>query len=467
MRPIGAAPTAGREVDLLGTVTANGITMGYDDVGEGDPLVLVHGHPFDRSMWAPQVAEFAGAGWRVITADLRGYGETAVVAGITPLETFARDIAALLDCLEVHRVALGGLSMGGQIVLEFYRLFPDRVRGLVLADTFAQAETEDGKKVRNDLADRLLREGMGGYAAQVLPKMVAPYNVRALPAVAEHVLAMMCGTPPEGAAAALRGRAERPDYTGLLAGISVPTLVVVGQDDEFTPVGDAEFMYQRIPGATLAVIEGAAHMPNMERPAEFNRALRQFLAGLMTGGMTSPRRRAEMFVGAEHDRRFSARATGDERSMLVEFLGSQRATLELKCTGLDVELSRRSVEPSTLSLLGLVRHLADVERRWFRRVMAGQDAPPLFSSEANPDQDFDGAVPDPAVVAEAWEAWRAEVAFADGFVTDAPDLDIVGDDSWRGTVSLRWVLIHMVEEYARHNGHADLLRERIDGAIGL
>jgi uncharacterized damage-inducible protein DinB len=174
-----------------------------------------------------------------------------------------------------------------------------------------------------------------------------------------------------------------------------------------------------------------------------------------------------MFIGADHDRRFSARATGDERSMLVDFLGSQRATLELKCTGLDVELSRRSVEPSTLSLLGLVRHLADVERRWFRRVMAGQDAPPLFSSEANPDQDFDGAVPDPAVVAEAWEAWRAEVAFANGFVTDAPDLDIVGDDSWRGTVSLRWVLIHMVEEYARHNGHADLLRERIDGAIGV
>jgi pimeloyl-ACP methyl ester carboxylesterase len=267
-------------VDLLGTVTANGITVGYDDVGEGDPLVLVHGHPFDRSMWAPQVAEFARTGWRVITADLRGYGETAVVAGITPLETFARDIAALLDCLEVHRVALGGLSMGGQIVLEFYRLFPDRVRGLVLADTFAQAETEDGKKVRNDLADRLLREGMGGYAAQVLPKMVAPYNVQALPAVAEHVLAMMCGTPPEGAAAALRGRAERPDYTELLASIYVPTLVVVGQDDEFTPGGDAEFMYQRIPDAILAVVEGAAHMPNMERPAEFNQALNQFLVNL-------------------------------------------------------------------------------------------------------------------------------------------------------------------------------------------
>lgn len=153
--------------------------------------------------------------------------------------------------------------------------------------------------------------------------------------------------------------------------------------------------------------------------------------------------------------------------MLVDFLRSQRATLELKCTGLDAELSRRSVEPSTLSLLGLVRHLADVERRWFRRVMAGQDAPSRFSSEANPDEDFDGASPGPVAVATAWEAWHTEVAFADAFIAKAPDLDLQGDDSWRGTVSLRWVLIHMIEEYARHNGHADLLRERIDGAVGL
>ncbi|MFC8144458.1 DinB family protein [Streptomyces paradoxus] len=119
------------------------------------------------------------------------------------------------------------------------------------------------------------------------------------------------------------------------------------------------------------------------------------------------------------------------------------------------------------SLLGLVRHLADVERRWFRRVLAGQNAPALFSSTADPDEDFHGATDAPTGVAAAWAAWRTEVAFAERFVAEAPDLDVEGDDSWRGTVSLRWVLLHMIEEYARHNGHADLLRERIDGAIGL
>ncbi|MDX3261787.1 DinB family protein [Streptomyces sp. MI02-2A] len=183
--------------------------------------------------------------------------------------------------------------------------------------------------------------------------------------------------------------------------------------------------------------------------------------------VTSLTRRAEMFVPAERDPRTLGPATGGERALLVDFLAAQRATLELKCAGLEARLSQRSVAPSTLSLLGLVRHLADVERRWFRQVLAGRDAPPRFSSSSDPDGDFTGAVPDPDVVSRAWEAWREEIDFAEAFVADAPHLDVEGHDSWRGTVSLRWVLIHMIEEYARHNGHADLLRERIDGAIGV
>jgi uncharacterized damage-inducible protein DinB len=178
-------------------------------------------------------------------------------------------------------------------------------------------------------------------------------------------------------------------------------------------------------------------------------------------------RRAEMFIGAEADPRIGAKSVGAERAMLVDFLNAGRATLRLKCAGLHAELATRSVEPSTLSLLGLVRHLADVERRWFRQVLAGESAPPRFASTTDPDGDFDGAVADSDVIAEAWAALRAEIAFADEFVANAPDLDVSGVDDWRGEVSLRWVLIHLVEEYARHNGHADLLRERIDGAIGL
>lgn len=173
-------------------------------------------------------------------------------------------------------------------------------------------------------------------------------------------------------------------------------------------------------------------------------------------------RRAGLF----DETRFTDPTTGDERAMLVGFLGSQRATLVAKCAGLTDTLATRAVPPSTLSLLGLVRHLADMERRWFRNVLAGSQAPALFSTEAAPDGDFDGATADPATIEEAWQAWRAEVAFASELTATTP-LDHTGHDTWRGEVSLRWVLIHMVEEYARHNGHADLLRERIDGAVGL
>ncbi|WP_433894019.1 alpha/beta fold hydrolase [Streptomyces sp. CA-111067] len=272
----------------MSTAFVNGITVGYDDTGEGDALLLVHGHPFDRTMWRPQPP--AVPGHRVIAPDLRGYGETTVVPGITPLDTFARDLAALLDHLGVERATLCGLSMGGQIVLEFHRLFPGRVSGLVLADTFAQGETEQGRKERNDRADLLLREGMAGYAHDVLDSMIAPANVEALPEVAAHVLGMMLAAPPEGAAAALRGRAERPDYTGTLPGIAVPTLVVVGRDDTFTPVSDARFLFERIPGARLAVIEGAGHLPNLERPADFNRALAGLLADVSDAGAEPARR---------------------------------------------------------------------------------------------------------------------------------------------------------------------------------
>ncbi len=173
------------------------------------------------------------------------------------------------------------------------------------------------------------------------------------------------------------------------------------------------------------------------------------------------------------DPRENGPTQGDERTTLADSLRRLRLTLEMKCAGLDAEaMARRAVEPSTLSLLGLVRHLAEVERATFRRLMAGQDVPRLYCSETDPDGDFDGAVADPRVVAEAWDAWRAEVDFATRFVAEAPNLDILADDplnqhgSGGQAVSLRFVLVGTIEEYARHLGHVDLLRERIDGRIG-
>lgn len=277
--------------DCMATAAVNGITLGYDDQGGGtDALVLMHGHPFDRTMWTPQRGEFARWGWRVVVPDLRGYGESEVVPGVTPLETLARDVAELLDRLGLDRVVIGGLSMGGQTAMEFFRLFPERVRAMIVAGASPVADTEDGRTARRAMADRLLDEGMAGYADEVLAKMLAPYNVEALPDVAAHVSRMMRGTAPQGAAAALRGRAERPDYREPLSRASVPVLVVVGEDDEFTPVAGAHRLAEEVPGAQLAVVKGAGHMPNLEQPEEFNRVVLRFLEGVR---------------GAVHDRRAS------------------------------------------------------------------------------------------------------------------------------------------------------------------
>ncbi|HTX28053.1 MAG TPA: DinB family protein [Streptosporangiaceae bacterium] len=168
------------------------------------------------------------------------------------------------------------------------------------------------------------------------------------------------------------------------------------------------------------------------------------------------------------DPRFAPGAVVEgERATLLDYLRGYRMTMEMKCADLDADqLARRSVPPSTMSLLGLVRHMADVERNWFRRVMAQADAPPLYWSEEVSDADWLGAVADPAVVDDAWRAWRGEVAFAEKFVGESEDLGIRGTMRDGTTVALREVLVHMIEEYARHCGHADLLRERIDGRVG-
>jgi pimeloyl-ACP methyl ester carboxylesterase len=311
----------------MAKVLVNGITIAYEDVGEGDDvLVLVHGHPFNRTMWQPQVELFnrsrprprnleggtrsvkpdsgdpgelepatwdnvqsedddetdEGTGWRVIVPDLRGYGESAVVPGKTTLDIFATDIAALLDELGVHDVVIGGLSMGGQIVMEFCRLCPERVRGLLLAATFCKAETDESRRQRAAAADRLLKEGMELYAEEVLPKMVTPANLIALPRVADRLRSMMRATNPVGAAAAVRGRAERPDYGETLAKVDVPAVVVVGDEDAFTTRADAERMSTLLKQSELVWMKGVGHMPNLEREDEFNKAMKRLLVRVDT-----------------------------------------------------------------------------------------------------------------------------------------------------------------------------------------
>lgn len=262
------------------TARVRGIEIAYDDnEREGAAVVLLHGFPFNRSLWREQAAAL-GATRRVITPDLRGHGETTVTSGQTTMETMAEDVAALLDTLGVGRVVLGGLSMGGYVTLAFFRLFPERVRALVLADTRPQADTDEARETREKTARQALGEGMSAIEKSMLPKMLAPATLEHEPHVVERVRAMILGTNAEGAAAALRGMAARGDQTDLLDKIKVPTLIVVGSEDSITPPKDSETMHTKISGSLMKVIDGAGHVSNVERPTEFNRALNDFLDAL-------------------------------------------------------------------------------------------------------------------------------------------------------------------------------------------
>lgn len=258
-------------------VKVNDIQMAYTEAGSGRPVVLIHGYPFNRSLWNEQVAALSGS-YRVIAPDLRGFGESDSSDGSSTMNRMAQDLAALLDHLGVPRATFGALSMGGYVSLAFYKQFASRVRALILADTRAQADTEEAKQNRAQQAEKALAEGMAGIADAMLPKLLTPETVSKRPEVVKRVRDMMLKTKPEGAAAALRGMAERDDQTSLLSKITVPTLIVVGAEDAITPVADSEKMNQAIGGSRLVVLENAGHVSNLERTEKFNEALLDFLS---------------------------------------------------------------------------------------------------------------------------------------------------------------------------------------------
>jgi 3-oxoadipate enol-lactonase len=246
----------------------------YEEIGKGEPLVLIHGHPFDHTLWDDQ-APLADR-YRLILPDLRGYGRSGGEGYRVMMDEMALDIAHLLDALKVEEAIICGLSMGGQIALEFYRLFPARVRALIIADSDARGETPETYQRRMDLIALIGRIGMRRYTEEHIHEYIAPASLHNKE-VHDHLYAMMTGTRAEAAIAAHLGRAERRDHTEALGSITVPTLLVVGSEDQFTPQPVMEAMRARIPGARLVTIDGAGHLPNMERPAAFNRVLEEFL----------------------------------------------------------------------------------------------------------------------------------------------------------------------------------------------
>ena len=253
---------------------ADGTTLALDEAGQGGvPVLFVHGYPLDRTMWRAQLEGITGH--RLLAPDLRGFGASPLGGGGTTLAQHADDLAALLDALEIDRVVFAGLSMGGYLAFEFLRRHRDRVRGLVLLDTKAEADDEAGRAGRDAAIVKVAEEGAGAIAAGMAEKLFADGTP---PGVREALTRQMAGTSVAGIMAALVAMRDRADSTDLLPTLTgLPTLVVVGAEDQLTPPAAAERMVAGIPGSQLLVVEGAGHLPPVERPATVNEALQSFL----------------------------------------------------------------------------------------------------------------------------------------------------------------------------------------------
>lgn len=249
------------------------VDLAYDEAGAGPAVVLVHGHPFNRSMWAPQLGALAGR-YRVIAPDLRGYGGSPVTPGTVPMRQLAADVARLLDRLGVTRAAVVGLSMGGLIAMELAGADPARWWALGLVATTAEPVTEAERADRLARAAQGEREGIRPLAEDMATRLFGP-DVD--PAVSGQVMAMMLDTDPRGAAAALRGRAERPDYRPLLRDLDLPALVLTGDQDGYSTAEITGRLTSCLRRSHRVTLSGVGHLPNLETPARFNAELLTFL----------------------------------------------------------------------------------------------------------------------------------------------------------------------------------------------
>jgi pimeloyl-ACP methyl ester carboxylesterase len=251
--------------------------VAYVRAGEGGyPLLLVHGWPETKRIWWRNIGPLAEAGFEVIAPDLRGFGESTVAPPYS-MDQYADDVARLLDALGIDRAVMGGVSMGGYITFALWRRHRDRLRGLILIDTRAGADSEEARAKRQEMIEAVRVRGSAAAAEAMIDAMIGKTTRERQPGLTDFMRAMMAAAPADGVIGALGALASRPDSGPTLATIDVPTLIVVGQEDALTPPRESDAMCAAIVGSRLEILPGAGHVSNVEQPAAFNRVVSGFL----------------------------------------------------------------------------------------------------------------------------------------------------------------------------------------------
>lgn len=264
---------------MMTNVAVNGIRLNVVDEGQGTPILFVHGFPLSHDMWRAQMQ--LSDRYRLIVPDMRGFGDSEVVPGKATMSQMADDCIGLLDAMNVREpVVLCGLSMGGYVAWQFLKRRGERLRGLVLCDTKAAADTPEARETRLKMADHVRRHGNAAVAEAMPPKLFAKATFERKPEIVADIRNTIEKTHSDAIAAAQLGMAEREDVRPMLPSIAVPTLVVVGREDAISPVDEMRGIAETIPGAKFEIIEGAGHMSPLEQPETFNRVLAEFVDGL-------------------------------------------------------------------------------------------------------------------------------------------------------------------------------------------
>lgn len=258
----------------------NGITMAYDDTGEGTPVILIHGFPLCRKMWRPQINKLPLSGCRVIAPDLRGFGESDAPDTSYSMELFADDIVGLMDHLEIEKAVIGGMSMGGYVLFNLIERYPERVRGALFIVTRATADDEAGKSRRLQLATDVRKFGPQIVADAFEKLLFAPGITEERPKLIEEVCSWMADNPSCGLAGGLLAMRERKDYSELLGNIKVPSMAIGAELDQAAPPATSMAIAAGIPGCRLCIIPATGHMANLEDVKSFNNCVKEFIAAI-------------------------------------------------------------------------------------------------------------------------------------------------------------------------------------------
>ena len=262
------------------TIQIDRLNVCYEDYGSGEnPVIFIHGFPFDKSSWKPQL-DFLKPSHRVIAYDVRGFCQSSADDMKASIDQYAADLVALMDALHIDKAVICGLSMGGYIALNAIQHYPERFSAIVLCDTQSIADTSEGKEKRYKTIEQVENGGMQEFADNYVKKIFTEQTLENRQDIVEQIKNTILSTPVISIARTMSAIAQRIETASILEDIKVPALILCGSEDQLTPPKQSEFMHEHIKGSVYYVIEGAAHLSNLEQPEAFNQHLENFLNGL-------------------------------------------------------------------------------------------------------------------------------------------------------------------------------------------